>query len=395
MAALARPIVSDLPLRGGPDLPTRQMSQAIAFVLRERDFRAGRFTIGYQSCDDSTAQTGIFDPAKCAANAKAFAANRRVIGVVGPYNSACAVQQIPIAGAAAGGALAMMSPTNADVGLTRQGPTSAKGSLRALYPTGRRNYARLHPTEGAQGAADAQLALSLGARRVFVLSDGGYGESMAAQFMRAGRRIGLRIVGTRRWNPRSRSYRDLASAVATAKPDAVFVSGLLDTNGGAVLRALRARLASAVHLISMDGLLPVSKLFASAGNAAAGVYLSVGGLLPPALGSEGRNFAGDFAATQPDGSVHRHSVYAAAAAAALLDAIAASDGNRASVTRRMLGTQQRRGILGRYRLDANGDVDPSPITIVRARRGGGSQEVESTEGATPVRIIRPARELLR
>ena len=390
-----RLIVSDLPLRGGSALPTRQMSQAIAFVLRGRGFRAGRFTVGYQSCDDSTAQTGIFDSAKCAANAKAFVASRRVIGIVGPYNSGCAVEQIPIAGRAAGGALAMISPTNADVGLTRAGPASPEGALRSLYPTGRRNYARLFPTEGAQGAADAQLAVALGARRVFVLSDGGYGESMAVAFRRAARRLGLRVVGARRWSARSRGYRELAATVAAARPDTVFVSGLLDTNGGAVIRALRARLRSAVRIISMDGLLPVSKLFAAAGEAAAGVYLSVGGLAPQQLGPGGRNFVSDFAATQPDAAVHRHSVYAAAAAATMLDAIAGSDGTRASVTRRLLGTEPRRGILGSYRLDANGDVDPSPITIVRARRGGGSDAIESTDGATYVRVIRPAPALVR
>ncbi|CAA9533252.1 MAG: hypothetical protein AVDCRST_MAG67-4444, partial [uncultured Solirubrobacteraceae bacterium] len=390
-----RLLVSDLPLRGGPNLPTRQMSQAVAFVLRERGFRAGRFTIGYQSCDDSTTQSGIFDAAKCAANAKAFAANAKVIGVVGPYNSACALQQIPIANTAPGGGLAMISPTNADVGLTRAGPMSPEGGLRALYPTGRRNYARLHPTEGAQGAADAQLARSLGARRVFVLSDGGYGESMAAQFRRAARPLGLTIAGARRWNPAARSYAGLAFAVAAARPDAVFVSGLLDTNGGEVIRALRARLAPGVRLISMDGLLPVSKLFAAAGDAARGVYLSVGGLLAPQLGPEGRNFVSNFAATQPDGSVHRHSVLAAAAAATLLDAVAGSDATRAGVTRRMLATQPRRGILGRFALDANGDIDPSVITIVRARRGGGSDAVESTDGAAFVRVLRPPRDLLR
>ncbi len=54
-----RLIVSDMPLRGGPQLPTQEMSDAITFVLRERGFRAGRYRIGYQSCDDSTAQTGI------------------------------------------------------------------------------------------------------------------------------------------------------------------------------------------------------------------------------------------------------------------------------------------------------------------------------------------------
>jgi hypothetical protein len=42
-------LVSDLPLRGSPTLPTRQMSAAIAYVLREHGYRAGRFRLGYQS----------------------------------------------------------------------------------------------------------------------------------------------------------------------------------------------------------------------------------------------------------------------------------------------------------------------------------------------------------
>jgi hypothetical protein len=37
------------------------MAHAITFVLREHDFRAGRFSVAYQSCDDSIARTGLFD----------------------------------------------------------------------------------------------------------------------------------------------------------------------------------------------------------------------------------------------------------------------------------------------------------------------------------------------
>jgi DNA-binding SARP family transcriptional activator/ABC-type branched-subunit amino acid transport system substrate-binding protein/DNA-binding beta-propeller fold protein YncE len=383
-----RLIVSDMPLRAAPALPTRQMSEAIAFVLRQRGFRAGRFNVGYQSCDDSTAQAGIDDTAKCAANAKAFAAKRTVIGIVGPYNSDCAIEEIPIAGRAPGGPLAMISPTNSLVGLTRATPDSPEGGLRALYPTGRRNYARLYPTEAAQGVADALLARRLGARRVFVLSDGGYGEGMARPFGAAARRLGLRVAGMRRWNQKASGYRDLAGDVARARPDAVFVSGLLDTNGGAVIKALRARLASRVTIIAGDGFLPISKLFAASGSAARDVLVSIGGVPPERLGPEGRNFVSEFAALVPDRPVRRDSVHAAAAAAALLDAIARSDGTRADVTRRLLAIRSRRGILAPFRLDARGDIVPSSITIVRARRGGGAATVDSVEGATIDRVIR-------
>jgi branched-chain amino acid transport system substrate-binding protein len=390
-----RLIVSDMPLRGGPRLPTHQMAQAIAFVLRERGFRAGRFRVGYQSCDDSTSQSGIFDQAKCAANAKAFAAKPTVIGVVGPYNSACAVEEIPIANAAPGGPLAIVSPTNSDVNLTRAGPSAPEGGLRALYPTGKRNYARLYPTEANQGAADAVLTGRLGARRVFVLSDGGYGETMAYYFRQAAKRLGLRVVGASRWDPRARSYASLAARVNRARPDAVFLSGLLDTNGGTVLETLRARLGPDVKVIANDGFLPISSLFKSAGRAARGVHVSFGGLPPELLGPEGRNLVRDFAATQPEPSVQRHSVYAAAAAATLLDAIAGSDGTRSIVTRNLLAAHPRRGIVAPFGFDSSGDILPSPITIVRAERGGGGDGVESTDGATIERVIRPPRSLIR
>ena len=49
----------------------------------------------------------------------------------------------------------------------------------------------------------------------------------------------------------------------------------------------------------------------------------------------------------------------------LLDAIARSDGTRPSVTRALLATHIRNGLVGPIRFDANGDVRPSPFALVR------------------------------
>ena len=253
-----RLIVSDMPLRGGGALPTPQMSEAIAYVLRQRGFRAGRLRIGYQSCDDSTAQAGIFDDAKCAANAKLYAQTPAVIGEIGPFNSGCAYGQIPIANRAG---LAMISPTNSDIGLTHATPLAPEGLVASLYPTGERNYVRIFPREDAQAAAAALFARDIGARRVAVLSDGGYGEGFALHFSRAARRLGIDVLPARRWNPKARSYDRLADAVARADPDAVYVAGLLDSNGGRVIRDLRAKLPSSSELIANEGFLPVAALF--------------------------------------------------------------------------------------------------------------------------------------
>ena len=73
-------IVSDLPLQGPDGADPRAMPDAIRLVLEAARLHGGRFTVGYRSCDDSTAQTGNFENRRCAANANAYATRRRAGG---------------------------------------------------------------------------------------------------------------------------------------------------------------------------------------------------------------------------------------------------------------------------------------------------------------------------
>jgi DNA-binding SARP family transcriptional activator/ABC-type branched-subunit amino acid transport system substrate-binding protein/DNA-binding beta-propeller fold protein YncE len=384
-------VVSDLPLRGGPRFVTPQMSAAILHVLRRHAFRAGRYPLGYQSCDDATAQTGLFDERKCAENTKAYAANRDVIGVVGPYNSGCAYAEIPIASRAG---LPIVSPTNSDVGLTRPAFGAPRGAFRALYPTGRRTYVRLMSPDDAQAAADALLARSLGARRLFVLDDGGYGTAFAAYFTRAAGRLGLRVVGAARWNPQKPRLREVAAHARPSGAQAVFLCGLIDTGAGEMLAALRRALPPSVPVIGCDGLLPVSLLFERTGPAARGTYVSIDGLVNERLGPAGRKFLRDFGSTQPGAKVDVAAAYAAQAAELLLDAIARSDGTRASVSAELFRARVRGGLLGDIEIDAVGDPIPAPVTIVRLEHGGGTNVVASHEGARVFSVITPPPRLL-
>jgi ABC-type branched-subunit amino acid transport system substrate-binding protein len=56
---------------------------------------------------------------------------------------------------------------------------------------------------------------------------------------------------------------------------------------------------------------------------------------------------------------------AAQATELVLDAIAASDGTRASVLERLRTRTVRRGILGSFRFDENGDMTPGWVAILR------------------------------
>ena len=372
------------------------MSESISFALRQHRFRAGPYRVGYQSCDDSTAQTGIFDPDKCNANAKAYADDADVIGVVGPYNSFCAVGQIPIAGRAPEGPLAMVTPSVSLTSLTQPDPLAPRGFLERTYPTGRRNFARVYGTDAVQAAANAMLARSLGAGRVLVLHDGDpvFGLSRAFYFRRAARRLGLDVVGYRGWDPSATGYADLGAQADRLQPDVVFLGGGLYSNGGAVIAEVRSRLGRDVPILAAE-FLPVSGLFKQVGPAARGVYVSLIGLTADGLPPAGRRYLRRFGATQPGGTADVSSVYAAQALELLLDAIARSDGTRASVTTEVFRSRIANGLTGNVTIAPTGDLRRSPITILRAARAGGRNVVQGYEGAVVDRVIVPPERLVR
>jgi branched-chain amino acid transport system substrate-binding protein len=389
-------VVSDLPLQGGVRVTTAQMAQAVAFVLGRHGFRAGSFRVAYQSCDDSVARTGLYDEAKCAANARAYAANRDVVGVIGTFNSPCAVAGLPELNRAEGGPLAEISPSNSFVGLTRAGPGVDPALPAALYPTGRRNYLRVYPTDDLQVAALALFARDRKERRVFVLDDGnpGYGGLLATVFETAARRLRLTVVGHATWDPQADDYAKLAARVARSGAQAVFLGGLLDTNAAGVVRDLRAGLDPSVDLLGPDGLIPLGLLVEKAGKAAFGVHVSITGVVSERLPPGGARFVEAFGRMQPGVEIEPSAVYAAQATEVLLDAIARSDGTRGSVLDELFRTRVQNGLLGSFGFDRNGDTTESPITILRVAGGGGSNTVMSVEGGVVEGVVRPSPRLV-
>jgi DNA-binding SARP family transcriptional activator len=69
------------------------------------------------------------------------------------------------------------------------------------------------------------------------------------------------------------------------------------------------------------------------------------------------------------GRVAPYTITTAQATEVLLDAIAASDGTRASVTKNLLRTRVEDGILGSFEFDANGDTTAAGVTMYRIEQG--------------------------
>jgi branched-chain amino acid transport system substrate-binding protein len=148
------------------------MVKAIQYVLeKEYNFQAGKLKVGYQSCDDSTAQQGGWAQEKCTANGRAYANDRSVMGILGTFNSGCAKLIVPIVNRAPGGPVAMLSSANTNVGLTHYAPWNDPGEPNIYYPTKIRNYARVANTDDYQGPFAADILKKLKKTKVFILHD--------------------------------------------------------------------------------------------------------------------------------------------------------------------------------------------------------------------------------
>src|SRR5579884_1105162 len=358
-------IASDLPLQGANRALTTEMTRAIAFILGQHGWKAGKYTIGYQSCDDSTAQAGGYDTAKCTANANAYARDPSVIGIVGTFNSGCAKLVIPVVNRAPGGPIAMVSPANTYPGLTLSGPGTAPGEPNVYYPTGKRNYARVVWTDRFQGAADALFAKnSMHVKNVYVLTDKTtYGQGIATLFKEDAPKVGLKIAGFAAWNPQGTTFQSLATTVKQSKADAVFLGGNVCFQGGKVIKDLRSVLGANFPILVPDGFTPTSATWTTSGGAANGVYISHPGVPVNQLKGAGAAFVKAFTKVNGGKAPDPYTAYAAQATDVLLGAIAASDGTRSGVVSHLTGLTIKNGILGSFQINKNGDTTLGIVTF--------------------------------
>jgi len=153
---------------------------------------------------------------------------------------------------------------------------------------------------------------------------------------------------------------------------------------GSGLPAARSSREDLRHAVAAAEAQPVSAVVQGAGQAAEGATVSVAGLPNSALRGAGAKFVRDFTKADkrpPD----PYSVYAAQAAEAMVAAIAASNGTRADINKKVFALNLRNSILGALRFNANGDVTSNPVTIYKIKGGK----------STTLRVIVPPRALVK
>jgi len=380
-------VASDLPLQGSSRTQTIQMTKAIRVVLDQNSWKAGDTNVAYQSCDDSTAQAGKWDSGKCSQNAKEYAGNDKVVGVIGTFNSGCAQIIIPVLNRAPGGGVGMVSPANTYVCLTVAGPGCEETEPDKYYPSGKRNYIRMVAHDAYQGAAVSQFMQDQGVKSVFILNDKeSYGLGVAQNLQNAAKSLGLEIAGFEAWDPKAASYEGLMRKIKGTGADALFLGGLIDENGAQVIKDKVAVLGSndgAVKLFAPDGFTTQATIDEAGPKNAIGMFSSVAGVPPDQLTGTGAEFIKTFEEELGGEPIDPYAAYGAQAMQVVLDSIAEAGTERGAVADQLFQTKVEGGILGDFEITPDGDPTAGPITVYKA-----AAEFE------PAEVITPSQELV-
>ena len=359
-------IASDLPLIGGSRTQTVQMNKAMTYALSQRDWKAGKYKIAFQACNDASAQLAKWDPTKCSANAHAYAGNSSLLGVVGTFNSGCAAIEIPVTNKAPGGGLAMISPANTYGCLTEP---CAGNEPEKYYPSGKRTYARVAPSDPNQGAVQAKLMQQKGVKSVYILNDKeAYGLGVAKNTEGALKAAGIKVVGFSAFDPKSTNFQALFTRVKNTNPDAVFIGGLVDENSGQLINdkvsvlgpntSTPTSAGGGVMLFLPDGYTTDAIFQRSEGGTpnAKGAYFTVAGVGIDKYKGAALTFIDGFKSQLGGKPVDPYAILGAQAAQVLLDAISRSDGTRSSVIEEIYKTKVTDGLIGTFTFNKNGDL---------------------------------------
>jgi branched-chain amino acid transport system substrate-binding protein len=332
--------------------------------------RIGAYRISLRALDDALAKTGTWDPGQTTIDVHDAMLDRTTIGYIGDFNSGASAVSIPVLNRAE---IPQISATSTAVGLTAGGPEASPGEPAKYYPTGRRTFARVVPSDAVQAAVQARLQRSLGCTKSYVLDDGEVdGRDIAQSFQVAAKAVGLNVVGSQEYEPHATGYLPLATSIAQTRANCVLIGALADDNAAAVTRQIGAMMPRAL-IFGTAGLAEQAYVDPASGGLPLSldsrVLLTSPMLAPGSYPPSGRRFLALY--TRRFGQPPPDAIFGYEAMSLMLDAISrATDGGtrtvlRSNVLDALFATRDRHSVLGTYNLDSGGDTSLNRYGVYR------------------------------
>ena len=355
------------------DGDSAQKAAAVAagarLALRDAGGRAGGFrvrlvTLNSSDPDRDPALGGGWDPAAVARNAERAAEDPAAIAYIGELDLGGSAISVPITNDAG---IVQVSPGDGLTSLTRELPGTGGPGPERYYPSETRSFLRLVPIDFLQASALVRWARVAGARSLALVHDGSlFGRDLVAQAALVGSCEGIRVVDPERIGPDVAHYSQVAEQIAEERPDAALYAGAAGSIASPLVGALERELP-AVKLFGAGGVADQPSTRASAPNARLSTDRESIRVLRSARPRSSYPIEGTRVLRRAAGGAGRaptETLYGYEAMSLVLDAVdaaARSSGGplRAVVRREVLAPRTRRSVLGRYRIDAAGDVSES------------------------------------
>lgn len=362
------------PLSGASSASARAAMMGAQMALLAHGARIGRYRVVLKMLDDATPQSDGWDPGQTIINAHVAAQDPATAGYIGDFDSGASAIAIPVLNRAG---VAEVSPEGGAVGLTSPAPGASPGEPGKYYPTGRRTFARVVPSDAVEAAAIVSLQRSLGCRAPFVLQDGEVdGEDAAISYVLAAQAAGLRVPPVQSYQRRATDYSALGRAVAQSGADCVLLDGSDERSAARVVRQV-AGLDPHVRVIASSPLADSAFADPARGGVPAALEPRVVVVSPALATSSYPAAARQFLARYDRlyGPPALQAIFGYEAMNVMLEAIsAASDDGRRTLERgevaaHVLGTRHAHTVLGSYSIDRQGDSSIDRLAVYRLSGG--------------------------
>lgn len=379
----------------GSDLPVcttggQSTANGIKFAVDQRNANGGvnGYTIQYQSFDDC--RQGAYSADAGVENVQSMLGDSKFLGMVGPYNSAVAKAEIPVA---APQHFVMISPANTNPCLTKeQNPPLPPCSyhpadLRNGNPN---NYWRVVTTDDYQGPAMADYFLkTLNVKSVGILDDStvfgvGISGAFEAEFKAKG---GTVVKHSEYQKTQTSDWKSILLAFKNGGAQGVYVGGTDDQNI-CIPRKQMKDLGWDVPFGGGDGIETTDCIDQATGNEV-GVYATSAGADATKVQGATSTIAAFRKAFPGPNDFGGYTMQAYDAANALMDAIgrATKDANgmptREQVRSEMAKTQGFKGVIGTYNFNAQGDTDLKIVSIYEVQNASDPSQTTGVCGKAP------------
>jgi branched-chain amino acid transport system substrate-binding protein len=359
----------------GSDLPVctvggQATQNGVQFAVKQKNDAGGveGFTIQFQGFDDC--RQAAYSADAGVENVQKMLGDSKFLGMIGPYNSAVAKAEIPIASSQH---FTMISPANTNPCLTKDLP-SCSYHPQDLRQGNANNYFRVVTTDDYQGPAMSTYAYNtLKATKIGILDDSTvFGVGIADAFEAKVKALGGTTLRKSYKKEQTSDFRSTLLAFKSFGAMAVYVGGTDDQNI-CIPRAQMKQIGWDVPYLGGDGIETSDCIDQATGNEV-NIYATSAGAdatQVPGAASAIAAFRKAFPGANDFGGYTMQAYDATnALMAAIGRAIKGNGGNsptREQVRAEMAKTKGFVGVIGTYDFDANGDTNLKVVSIYQVK----------------------------